>query len=72
MAKKTVGEYVSDWWQGDTKLYDSPYILGFYTERHWTSDVAHALWEFYLRHWQWIWSAIIALASLWVAILALK
>ena len=41
-------------------------------ERHWTASVAVAVVALYLRHWQWLWPTAIAIATLWVSVLALK
>jgi hypothetical protein len=63
MTKKAdLWQRISDWWNGETKTYDVPGVFGVYTERHWTSDAAHALADFYLRHWQWLWGTAIAIA----------
>ena len=72
MAQKTIVERISSWWHGEFKTYDVPGVVGFFTERHWTSNAAHAVWDFYLKHWQWVWGTVIALAGLWVAVRALK
>jgi hypothetical protein len=45
----------------------------FVTEYHWTARVAHALVDFYLRHWQWLWTTVIAVGGLMVSVyLALR
>ena len=62
-------ERISKWWHGETKPYDDPLIIGIYTERHWTSDWAHVLADFYLRHWQWIWGSVIAIAAIVVTVI---
>lgn len=49
------------WGDGEVKTYDIPGVVGFYTERYWTSNKAHAILEFYLRNWQWITGTIIAI-----------
>jgi hypothetical protein len=43
-----------------------------YTDYHWTAKLARALVGFYLRHWQWVWSTVLTLAGLWLAVLALR
>ena len=43
-----------------------------YVEHHWSAKALRAFVAFYLRHWQWIWSTVIAVAALYVAALALK
>lgn len=52
---------IKSWWDGEIKSYDTPGVVGFYTERHWTSNNAHAILDFYLRNWQWIIGTIIAI-----------
>ena len=58
---------ISKWWDGETKAYDMPYVIGIYTERHWTSHWAHVAFDFYLRHWQWLWGSAIAIFGIYVA-----
>lgn len=43
-----------------------------YTEYHWSAKIARAVVGFYSRNWQWLWGAGIAIASLYVAVIALK
>lgn len=40
----------------------------FITEYHWTARVAHAIVEFYLKHWQWLWTTVIAVGGLMVSV----
>ncbi|MBH5397382.1 hypothetical protein HZZ13_06200 [Bradyrhizobium sp. CNPSo 4010] len=40
-------------------------------ERHWTSKAAHRVSEFYLKHWQWCFSAAFAVTGLVIAALKL-
>lgn len=35
-------------------------------KRHWTSDLAHTVVDFYLKHWQWIIATAIALIGLFL------
>jgi len=64
--------YEGDWiaWENDPN--DSIIVIGGNYERHWTAEIARLLVSFYLKHWQWCWGTIIALVSLYVALLALK
>ncbi len=71
-SKKSLLSRISSWYEGKLEVWDSPNIIGFDMKRHWTAVAARALVGFYLRNWQWIWGTIIAVAGLWVAVLALK
>lgn len=44
----------------------------FRTQHHWTASLVRALVAFYLRHWQWLWTTLIALAAAVAGFLALK
>jgi hypothetical protein len=46
-------------------------LLNIY-RRHWTSRVAHALADFYLRHWQFVWTFGSGVVALILAYLALN
>jgi hypothetical protein len=70
--KKSFWGRISSWYEGELKVWDSPNTIGFNMERHWTAEVARTLVEFYLKHWQWLWGTVIGVASLWVAVIALK
>lgn len=71
---------VRHWYEGTSKTEEfdndpnSMYVIGprFYTEYHWTARVARAVVSFYLKHWQWVWSTVLTLAGLWLAVLALR
>lgn len=63
-AKKTWRNRFSKWWRGEFKTYDTPGVFGFYMERHWTATAARSVVSFYMKHWQWVWSTLIALAAL--------
>lgn len=43
-----------------------------YTEYHWSAKIARAVVGFYSQNWQWLWVIGIAIASLYVAVIALK
>lgn len=45
--------------------------LGFYLQPP-LARILLAVANFYRNNWQWIWSTLIALLSLWAAVLALK
>ena len=73
-------ERIREWYCGEMKLLihdnppDSPVWVAPmpYVEHHWSAKALRAFVAFYLRHWQWIWSTVIAVTSLYVAALALK
>jgi hypothetical protein len=48
-----------------TEMADKPHLP------IWRSFV-NVLLDFYLLHWQWVWSSIIAFVGLYLAVLALK
>jgi len=63
---------IKNWYCGTPKAYendrdDSLQIIGMYVEYHWTAKIARLLVQFYLAHWQWIWSMAVALCSLSIA-----
>ena len=60
--------WLSSWWHGEVKTYDSPNLIGIYTERHWTSNLAHTLVDFYLKHWQWVWGTALAIVAILIAL----
>jgi len=60
---------IGKWYEGEYKVYDndprsSVVIFAGWQERHWTSNAAHVLVEFYFREWKWIIGTGIALAGL--------
>jgi hypothetical protein len=69
------------WYEGTHKTIrhdndpgsDVWFMPSFVTEYHWTARFAHALVEFYLRHWQWLWTTVIAVGGLMLSVyLALR
>ena len=69
---------IKNWWQGEyvpPPLSDPNslfvVISGFY-RRHWSARAVSASADFYLRHWQFVFSFAIGLAGLILAYLALK
>jgi hypothetical protein len=60
------------WYQGETKLEEfendpNSFVVimpRIYTECHWTAKIARLLVHFYLEHWKWIWTVVIALSGL--------
>jgi len=63
---------IKDWYDGEVQMYDDPQIIGFYVDRHWTSDIAHAVVDFYLAHWKWLWGFGVSLLGLYIAYLGLS
>jgi hypothetical protein len=68
--KKGWRERISHWWHGEFKVWDDPGVIGYHTERHWTSDLAHKIVDFYLAHWQWVWGTLIAVVAIWATLIA--
>jgi hypothetical protein len=58
--KKSLAEWYRGKWieSGDNRHV----ILMGRTKRHWTSDAAHAAITFYLNHWKWLCSTVVAIA----------
>ncbi len=79
MVIASIKDEILKWWEGkyippEPNDPDCPIVfisVGYY-ERHWSAKFVSTLIGFYRKHWQWIWSTIIAVASLYAAILALK
>lgn len=47
------------WWDGEFVLHENDnnsglVFIGGYYKRHWTSRVAHALFEFLQKEWKWV------------------
>ena len=57
---------IKEWYDGEIKTYDDPNIFGVYTERHWSSNFAHILMDFYFSHWKWIWTFGLGLAGFYL------
>ena len=69
-------EKIKVWYNGEQKVRendpDSPIVrIGTYTQRHWTANSVRAFVNFYLNHWKWLWSTIIAILGLIFAYLKL-
>lgn len=63
---------IKNWYDGEVKTYNDPHIIGFYIERHWTSDAAHAIVDFYLVNWKWLWGFGATMIGLYIAYLGLS
>lgn len=64
------------WWKG---TYIPPendlesglvFLIGTY-EMHWTAKAAHVVADFWMRHWQWCFSAAFAVIGLFIAAMKL-
>lgn len=75
----SIAERVASWYRGkyipppandpnDSIVIISP---GYY-DQPWIAKIIGVAWSFYGRHWQWVWSTVIALVGLYLAVLALK
>ncbi len=73
-------EKIQRWYEGECKLVEynndpdsSVFIMpSFHTEYHWTAKLTRSLVSFYQRNWQWIWSSLLTIVGIYVAVLALK
>ena len=72
MLRKIKEWYEGEWVPFENNPNSSIVLIGGSYRRHWTAEIARKLISFYLNHWQWCWGTIIALVSLYVAIIALK
>ena len=64
---------VSKWYKGTYVHYEddpdsSVIVIGGYFNRHWTASLTRILVNFYLGHWKWMWSTVIAVVALIVAL----
>jgi len=64
-----INTFIREWYEGlyIKELPGSPFILGRY-QRHWTSNVAHKILEFYSKEWKWLLPFIVGLISLFIAL----
>lgn len=67
---------VSDWWNGEYVPYDNEpnsgvVLIGGTQVRHWTSNIAHAVWSFLKKEWKWVFGSILAVTALAIAYLGL-
>jgi hypothetical protein len=59
------------WWEGTYTRHDNPhdvplyFVVGGYQKRHWTSKMAHAVTDFWLKYWQWCMGFGLAVIGLW-------
>lgn len=51
---KRLWSQVRKWWDGDVYSWEGENVFGIGINRHWTSRAAHAVWDFFKLHWQWI------------------
>lgn len=74
MIKKIVGR-VQYWWDGryiyDEDSTDYVFFLGYY-DRHWTSQFAHAAWEFLRKEWRWTIPVCLTFFSVCIALWRLQ
>lgn len=71
-------QHVKEWYNGEVKIYEfdndsddgSLYVMPMiYTEYHWTAKAARNVVTFYIQHWQWIWSTLIAFLALYATVI---
>jgi len=62
---RNIAQRVAEWWHGkyiapardsDVTMFK---LMGPY-DRHWTSHVAHLVWDLYLEHWKFVIGATVA------------
>jgi hypothetical protein len=79
MPVPSIAERIANWYRGKyiPPPADDPDSLiviispGHY-EQPFLARLIGAVWGFYARHWQWVWSTIIGVVALYLAALALK
>lgn len=59
------------WWEGVfVPHHNDPdetiVILGGYYRRHWTSNLSHTVFDFWLIHWQWTIGTILAVLAIFI------
>ena len=59
---------IKNWWIGE-EYYIKDVFPGIRYKRHWTARIVHTVVNFYLNHWKWIWSTIIAISGLIISYL---
>jgi len=61
-------EKIKNWYKGEPYTIKSnpEDRIRFFTvryKRHWTSKLAHIFVKFYLEHWKWLWTTLIAVLT---------
>jgi hypothetical protein len=64
---------IQNWYDGTYTAHENRddsalYFAGGFYERHWTSRVAHAIAEFWGKHWQYAISTGIAVIGIFIAL----
>jgi len=57
---------IKNWWTGE-EYYIEGVLPGIRYEYHWTAKTVHMFVNFYLNHWKWVWSTVIAIFGLIIA-----
>lgn len=60
---------IMEWWKGELMEWGSPSGGGIFFRKHWTSNLAHMLVNFYVVHWKWLWVFGATLLGIYVAYL---
>jgi len=66
-------EKIKNWYDGEYIAYKNDpgslvFFVGGYQKRHWTSQAAHVVADFWLRYWQWTITTSLVFCGLVVAI----
>jgi hypothetical protein len=61
--------WLKAWWEGVYEPYENEpgsgvFFVGGWQKRHWTSNVAHAVFDFLKAEWKWAIGSAIAIAGL--------
>jgi hypothetical protein len=72
---KKISSSIRQWWAGkyisDNHSNEYFTFLGYY-ERHWTSQAAHAIWEFLKKEWRWAIPVCLTFSSVCIALWRLQ
>jgi hypothetical protein len=66
-------KFIKQWYQGEEyniSTPDLPIFPGIRYKRHWSSRLAHALVEFYLKEWKWLWPIFLTLITIFIGLYA--
>lgn len=60
-------ERIREWYHGPFETFDSAHIIGGFHNPHWTARIVRTLVEFWLEHWKWIITTVLAIIALVIA-----
>ena len=68
--------FLKRWWDGEyvppqNDFGSTLWVIQGHYEKHWSSRAAHVVADFWMKHWQWCFSAVFAVTGLVIAALKL-